>query len=1163
SSTDIKGYNEWVNKTWIGVYGRWVKFDDISTEDIQGYVRGYELKVRIKTGGSWQWVAPNSIYDKCGEEAAHPASHFIDGSTSSYWEHAYGSTHHWIIVELDDDYEIGGVSVYVADRDANNWTCNVKVGRYAGWMVEGQSPYLNGTDYPNNYVWAASNGAEIGNWTFYNTTFVTVLDVKLVVNYSSYYSVEVWFWNASTKISNCWQEASSKLPSTSGAWTVKNVTLSRFLWSPYFLNRIKIKFKTTTATSTSKSQIDYAYLWVKGYKNQSRMLQWLFDMLIFRRVNDTFPYTRSYLEASQTYSSKAGAGLLSGALLYRLEENMTFLNYAYEYANWLQNKPVCRLFQTYDLDKEQWNEVIEPSYASIRLLELCVLTGINSSYTNLLASAAENFSDILVQKPEYRMAKAYVNGTPTDDITYANWQAWGIAALSYASYVLANSTLEDIAIRMCLNWTLSDIDLPYGVLYLNGTLQTYGLKEDQHFGHYLLALEMNYYFTQNTTVKNRIKDVAWAGAQYFWNTSDNDPRFVYLVNASSGEQIDTGSVHGFGYIDEALIQAYLIWGNETWLTRARKDFESQVIKERLLTVDLINHYRDGGQTMQDGSGSDINDYWNAPAKRVALILYNLNYSLTHGNITYLTYYNRLYAATSYGHYIKANLGWAGVVWATSLNPTYSGADVDLATIFRNFMNKTGLTIDTFPQLYAEFGNAFTGEIGASKPLLLTKGTNYTNLNTPCKFYAKWRDIDGLSTAKFYWNASGSMQQNGSLSLSGTEAWSNFTRTVPQNVQVIAWYIVANDTAGNWGNTTVQYLQLSQFYTEVFWEEVGVDDVPSGHGAVILNENVLSLGSLTKFVGKLCVEAVLFGESISRYVKINIQSSLSFLASTFKIPGIIQTETVGFQSQAGKSATLTVTEAVALPDFAFKDVAKYFHEALAFLSQPASHTTVMPAEAVGLNSQAGKSAVLTVTETLVMPDTPLKSLVKPIWETLSFQDQPFSNIYLLIQEQITDHLTITDKPFKVVTVVRRETLFPADYILKHISKTFTSAITFFDSTYTQITITVQEQIIPEHLWLQDSVTQLIIICKVEAVNLQEAILKSIQILKVETVSFLDTLTKHVGPFIHETLQTETVKLKDVVLVETFTPWYNNPVSFITVCLFAFCLGLFAYYIYQHL
>jgi len=81
------------------------------------------------------------------------------------------------------------------------------------------------------------------------------------------------------------------------------------------------------------------------------------------------------------------------------------------------------------------------------------------------------------------------------------------------------------------------------------------------------------------------------------------------------------------------------------------------------------------------------------------------------------------------------------------------------------------------------------------------------------FHAYWTDNSHLDYAKFYWNASGQMQINGSIQFSGvTEAWSNFTRTLPNQYGItIAWYIVAYDIYGNYGNTTVQYLSLGEFY----------------------------------------------------------------------------------------------------------------------------------------------------------------------------------------------------------------------------------------------------------------------------------------------------------------------------------------------------------------
>jgi len=715
-----------------------------------------------------------------------------------------------------------------------------------GWYTVGSSPYLTSADYPANYVWTNQSDARIGNWTFQDINWATVLEVRLIVNYSSYAEVKVGFYNASEKVDSQWQNATETLPSTNGEWAVNNVTLDRDIWGEYYLDQLEVEFISTTASQTQPVKIDNAYLWVKGYRNQTRMLQWLFDRLVDRMVNDTFPYTKVYNEygnsfdyvvAGQHYSGYATPELLSGVLLYSLTGNTTYLQYAEKVANWLNESshPVCRLFQIWNTSSNTWEEKTPAPSSAQNLMLLAALTARNSSYTSLLKQAAENYSDIFVQKPEYRVAQeCYINGSVATNYLNPGQQGYAIAALSYAGYVLDNNTLKDIAIRMCQNYTLSDLDIPYGEIYINGTCKQVWCKEDQHFGIFLLGVETCYYFTENETVKDLIKTLAEAGAQHFYYSSSNESCFIYKVNADTGVQ-DTATVHGFGYIDEALIHAYLIWNNETWIERVIDDFESNVILQRILTHDLIVHVRQAGQEQGETEIEDVNDLWNAAGKRVALILYNLNYSLTYHNATYLKWYNKLYEATSHAHYRKGEWGWVQVIYC---QPPYNPyalniMDVSLSTIFRNFVNITDKIINTFEQAFAVFGNPFTGEIGLSNPMVLAHGVNDTTplAGETVKFYAKWRDRDGLSTAQFYWNASGSMQQNGSLSLSGTEAWSNFTRTLPSGVQVLAWYIVANDTAGNWGNTTTQYISLIYSELVVGWNimnETDVDGVDVGH-----------------------------------------------------------------------------------------------------------------------------------------------------------------------------------------------------------------------------------------------------------------------------------------------------------------------------------------------
>ncbi|RLG43483.1 MAG: hypothetical protein DRN81_06460, partial [Thermoproteota archaeon] len=95
------------------------------------------------------------------------------------------------------------------------------------------------------------------------------------------------------------------------------------------------------------------------------------------------------------------------------------------------------------------------------------------------------------------------------------------------------------------------------------------------------------------------------------------------------------------------------------------------------------------------------------------------------------------------------------------------------------------------------------------------------------FHTYWTDNSHLDYAVFYWNASGTMSQNGTLDWTDnpTEAWSNFTRTLP-DVQVIAWYIVAYDVYGNSGNTTVQILLVGLNLTLTFYETASISASPS-------------------------------------------------------------------------------------------------------------------------------------------------------------------------------------------------------------------------------------------------------------------------------------------------------------------------------------------------
>jgi len=90
------------------------------------------------------------------------------------------------------------------------------------------------------------------------------------------------------------------------------------------------------------------------------------------------------------------------------------------------------------------------------------------------------------------------------------------------------------------------------------------------------------------------------------------------------------------------------------------------------------------------------------------------------------------------------------------------------------------------------------------------GTNSTSSQTNIQFQTKWQSDLGLSTAYFYWNFSGTLELNGTLSLNQQViAWSNFTRYIEVSSKTtIEWKIVCEDIYGNAAGTEVQYLYIN-------------------------------------------------------------------------------------------------------------------------------------------------------------------------------------------------------------------------------------------------------------------------------------------------------------------------------------------------------------------
>jgi len=153
-----------------------------------------------------------------------------------------------------------------------------------------------------------------------------------------------------------------------------------------------------------------------------------------------------------------------------------------------------------------------------------------------------------------------------------------------------------------------------------------------------------------------------------------------------------------------------------------------------------------------------------------------------------------------------------VAWITTSEPLTTNRTLHVA-----FKSETNMTVfymtGTSPPYKINYAYlSFPSTTSTINATIIGATDNAANKNSA--FYAYWESNLGLDFALFYWNASGTMELNGTFQFAGqpTEAWSNFTRLLPQ-VEVIAWYIVANDTSGNWGNTSIQILDVIT-YTEL-------------------------------------------------------------------------------------------------------------------------------------------------------------------------------------------------------------------------------------------------------------------------------------------------------------------------------------------------------------
>jgi len=454
------------------------------------------------------------------------------------------------------------------------------------------------------------------------------------------------------------------------------------------------------------------------------------DRTVDRLVNTSFPLVKEWDERTNQATGLCDAELLVGVLAYKLVRNETYLDYAEKYASWLSSKPVCRLFQAYNLTSESWQADVNQAHSGIMLTLLAQLTLHNSTYKLLLQKALRNFTDIFVPQGTNRGYDVrYVNGSTFYNswgmpLEYTSIQAfaYSIAGVTYSGHVLFNDTWMQRGVDMMLNYTLGEPGIPYHQIDQTGSWWGGVLsKEDATIGMYLLAAETVYAMTENEIVKERIRTVSESTIEHAW--VEDRELFRYQTNPDTGSPPLGGgrlSVHGFGALDEGLLQASLIWGNHTWIDYAAKDYHTMVVDGRILVNNLVCHavrWNSTSYWIDSSIHYDSDVYWNSFSIRVGLLFYAANVTGLYHNETFLDSYQKLYDAQNAHH--KAAKGFVRGLNVTDFNlvspsyPNYLPSYDNHTPLYtsRKFFapaRPENLAINSIVDIYTHIGSPLTG-----------------------------------------------------------------------------------------------------------------------------------------------------------------------------------------------------------------------------------------------------------------------------------------------------------------------------------------------------------------------------------------------------------------------------------------------------------------------
>ncbi len=427
----------------------------------------------------------------------------------------------------------------------------------------------------------------------------------------------------------------------------------------------------------------------------------LWANLTTAQVNSSFPYSR---RGSSSWTGEAEAAFLGGAILALQTGKKSYLQKPDELCEWLNATDKKNLFHRYQISSESWITPSATTYAAARLAELAIHANLAHQWKPLLQETTSTFINRYVSGTKRVYTYVGYDGRVTNAAAGAHETSASVIALTLSAHTLKNETVREVAYQLIMNYPLGAVNLPYHQVNQDGSPRLSYCKEDESFGLYVLAMEVYYYHFPNLEIKNRINDVVQAGYRYMWNKTEK--RWNYRTDANTGAPVSTIAVHGFGYTDEAFLQAYLICGNETWLDRMKSDLDTMILRGAIVYNGIIAH---------DTTGQDnANEHWNVAARRTLTLFHALNQTGFYRNSTYLTQATTLFADATKAH--QRSKGWQIMVRPSDYTDcTPKNTQVQLSK-WLQFVNNTDVAIATLADLYKYFGSPTLGNVESLVPV---------------------------------------------------------------------------------------------------------------------------------------------------------------------------------------------------------------------------------------------------------------------------------------------------------------------------------------------------------------------------------------------------------------------------------------------------------------